>query len=413
MRLTAPWSKITCPACCFRFHLCLAERRLSDVNAPQEPDTKLGRFLSRPAPNLAKVEPPTRGGLFGRAYRRLVIHDDGRASWKKVCPECHFPLPHKTATGEVKSEFFAIIGARNAGKSNYFAVLLKLLERRYAAEVGFTIFDQETLHISSMTILGSSVLYRERYGEKLWDPDDRMAIPQTPSLAQNVEFRIPLIYRIESRKRPVQYLTRPLARVNAIHAVVFDAAGEDMNDPIRLEQFYRYISGAAGIVFLIDPFQYPGIREQLSPELRKRFRIEVEPSEIVSRVIDLFQRRRGLKAGQKIPVPVAFTLTKSDMLAGIVHPSSRILHDSSHHGGFNRTECEEVSEEVVQMITDSESSHLANLAESQFKTSAFFAVSALGELPDAQNRLRSVNPRRVVDPLLWLLWKRGHIQAQK
>lgn len=414
MKFVAPWSSIHCPACCHRFHLSQAGRRLQSPSAPTEPDDKLGRFLGMPAPPLAKVEPPLKGGILGRMYRRIVIHDDGRQGWKKVCPECHFPLPHKTAIGEVNSEFFAIIGARSSGKSNYFGVLLKLLERRYASEVGFTIFDQESLDIATLKTVGSSQLYRRRYGDRLWNSDDRMAIDQTVSLTQNAEYRIPLIYRIESPKRLWQYFTKPLARVNAVHTVIFDAAGEDMNDADRLDQHYRYLAGAAGIIFLIDPFQYPGIREHLSPELRKRFPVQVEPTEIVSQVINLLERQTGRKAGQKINVPVAFVFTKCDMFRNtdIVDKSSPILRDATHKRGFNSADCEMVSKEVRQLIKDGESQYLLKLSEA-FSHSAFFAVSALGETPDERLRLRSIQPLRVADPLLWMLWQRGYIPEAK
>jgi hypothetical protein len=195
--------------------------------------------------------------------------------------------------------------------------------------------------------------------------------------------------------------------------VIFDAPGEDLSDPTTLQQFHRYILEASGIIFLIDPFEYPGIRAQLSEELKARLpRIDTDPSEIVSRVINLFEQRAGLRAGQKINVPVAFGMTKSDLLEGIVHPSSLILRDGRHHGGFNFEESQRLSSEVKECIREWEGPQLLDLAEKSFRASNFFAVSALGELPDSDLRIRTVSPIRISDPLLWLLWYRGYIQAQ-
>lgn len=413
MRVIVPWAKISCPACSHRFHLNSAERRLTGDGVSQEPDLKLAAFLSRPSQLLNQVIPPPKANLLNVISRSMIVPDDGRQNWKKVCPNCHFPLPHKTAIGEVRSRPFAIIGARSAGKSNFFAVLLKQLERRYGPEVGFSIYGEETLHVKDMKIVGSEVLYRERYGDRLWDPDDRMAVDQTKSLSTDGELRIPLIYRIEAPKQLHQIFTRPFAYANSINAVIFDAAGEDMNDPDRMRQYYKFLSGAAGIIFLIDPFQYPGLRELLPADVRKRTKIEVDPTEIVSKVLHLFEQQAGLKSGQKVKVPVAFALTKSDMLRGMVHASSPILRDSTHDRGFNREDSERVSEDIAQMIKDKGGGHLVHLAASRFQTHRFFAVSALGELPDEHMRIRSVSPLRVADPLLWLLWKLGYIPAQR
>ena len=46
---------------------------------------------------------------------------------------------------------------------------------------------------------------------------------------------------------------------------------------------------------------------------------------------------------------------------------------------------------------------VVQLAETKYKTSAFFGVSALGCNPHKDNKIPNVNPRRVEDPFLWLL----------
>ena len=75
-----------------------------------------------------------------------------------------------------------------------------------------------------------------------------------------------------------------------------------------MEQFYRYILRASGIIFIIDPFQFPGIRSQLPHSLRARIPVvNHDPAEIVSCVINLFERRqayaRDRKSGYRSPSP--------------------------------------------------------------------------------------------------------------
>jgi hypothetical protein len=139
--------------------------------------------------------------------------------------------------------------------------------------------------------------------------------------------------------------------------------------------------------------------------------MEQEPAEIVSRIVNLFESRVGVAAGQKIRTPAAFVLTKSDLLKNLVHPSSRICRDSRHECGFNALDCALHSSEVRESMRQWDGPQLVDLAEKSFVSAEFFAVSALGEIPDERLRVNTVCPMRIADPLLWLLWKRGYVRT--
>ena len=407
MGLFAPWRKALCPFCFNRFHLSKARQRQILHTAPTEPDAVVGEFLSISPPELGSVKSSTGQ----RLSKSFFAAGDWQGDTRSICPYCHMFLPHATATGQLSSDIVAIIGARGSGKSNYFGVLLKLLETRYADEVGFTIYDQETFSIREMKPVSTKRLYRERYG-RLFDPTSRMAVDQNRSAAQDRDLRIPLIYRLEFPKRLRHYLTRPFSSRVPMDFVIFDAAGEDMEDPVAIEQFCRFILAAAGIIFIIDPLQLPGIRQRLDSSILRRFpELSVQPTEVVSRVINLFEARGRLKVGQKIRVPAAFVFSKCDILKGIVHAGSSIRRDSRHAGGFDEQGCKQLSDEVVACIREWDGPQLVNLAQGKFRTSAFFAMSALGQLPDENLNIRAVSPLRVADPLLWLLWKRKYISS--
>ena len=130
-------------------------------------------------------------------------------------------------------------------------MLLNLLERRYAGEVGFTMFDQNTFSVRDMKPVGSRKTYRERYYKRLFE--EQGAMDQTQSAKSNPALRMPLIYRLQFPKQWFHYLTQPLARKNAMDLVIFDAAGEDMDDTAMLDQFYRFLVRATGIIFIADP----------------------------------------------------------------------------------------------------------------------------------------------------------------
>lgn len=424
MPLVTPWSKALCPFCFNRFHLSAAHLRYNLSEGNKEPDIQVAKFLSmNSAPQLGAVD--TRGArtIVSRLFRRIFVPNDHGGKTLRICPKCHMNLPNATATGQLSSEIIAIVGARSSGKSNYFGVLLKNLETRYADEVDFTIYDQSTFSVNEMRPISSKLLYRQRYGNRLYSDSARMAVDQSRSAQQDVDLRIPLIYRLEFRKRWQHYLSDPFKSVNPMDLVIFDAAGEDLQDQITVEQYCSYILSASGIIFVIDPFQFEGVRNLLDPELEQRYpKVEIGPAEIVSRVIELFETRGRLAAGQRVPLPVAVAFSKSDGLKDLmrpdgrrlVHPTSAINRDSHHDHGFNEDDSARLSEEIIECIRQWEDPGLVKLVTTKFKTSRFFAMSALGQLP-AKNDLRinKVSPLRIADPLLWLLHQRGYIPKSR
>lgn len=403
-----PFSKRRCPFCFERFHLGDApSRSTSDIDLRREPDKALADFLNlTPAPEMRPVEPlPTE--FTGRWLRRMWISRDTASDRKRVCPRCHMFLPHKLACGELDSEILAIVGARNAGKSNYFGVLINALERRYTGEVGFSMFAQDTFSVARREPVSSHELYDMRYGSHLFSSQPT-ALKSTPSAATDRDILVPLIYRMQFPLRPDQQIMHPFSHFRALDLVIFDAAGEDLQNTVTRQQFTRYIAAASGIIFLMDPFAFPGIADLLPGSVRGLLPQRGDAREVIQGAINLFEGN-GLRADQKIRVPVAVAFTKTDMLEGIVDPHSPILRDSSHDGGFDEGDCQECSGEVAYYLRKWGCSDLTRLVRTRFTDSQFFAVSALGQMPGQDLSLGTISPRRIADPLLWLLWKRGYI----
>ncbi|MCG8649741.1 MAG: hypothetical protein MI861_07905, partial [Pirellulales bacterium] len=329
---------------------------------------------------------------------------------QKICPKCHLPLPHATAQGELDPKTIAIVGARSSGKSNYFAVLLNELEQRYSEELSFTMLGQNTFSVREGKPVSSHKLYRIRYGESLFGEQNRI-VPATLSAAAQADIRIPLIYRLLFNKRPIDRVLRPMADFTAMDVVIFDAAGEDLEDPTILDHFYRYITCAAGIIFIIDPTQFAGVRQQLSEETRAKLpQVQAGARDVVDALFQLLQRR-GQRIDRRFRVPVAITLAKSDVLDSILPAGSPLRRDSDHSQGFDDADCDLVSEEVKSRLRQWDSAALIMHANS-FKNHRFFAVSALGDIPDGDRLEGGIEPRRVGDPLLWILWKLGYISAR-
>lgn len=422
MGLVSPLQKVTCPHCFERFHLSRAPHRLLGRGVPTEPDLAIAKHFGIPARPLNKVDySPTEGSFWRRLGRRFYLPPEPSDA-RKICPGCHIFLPDKMASGEMSGEVFAIVGARSSGKSNYFGVLLRELRKKQGPSVGFELLDATT-YSPSRGPISSSQLYDDRYGNALYHPTEPRAVGQTKSvlttLGTDNDPRIPLIYLLRFPKRSWHILTRPFSNRIPVYLMIFDMAGEDTGDQQVMELYCRFLERATGIIFLIDPFEYTGIRKRLPAEIRQQFKpVNADPAAVVDRVASVIRSRRHLSAGRPIPLPAAFVLTKSDLfeqIEGVVYKRSPISRESVHRRGYDQAGGEELSREVKQHIINWDSAELVDKARDNFQTNSFFAVSALGAAPDAATlRLQQeLAPKRVADPLLWLFWQLSYIPATR
>jgi hypothetical protein len=190
-----------------------------------------------------------------------------------------------------------------------------------------------------------------------------------------------------------------------------------MGDQQVMELYYRFLCRATGIVFLIDPFEYPGIRVQLPPNVGQRLKaVQADPAVVVDRMVGVFQKRGRFRADRKISVPAAFVLTKSDLfrdVPGLVYDRSPLFRDSRHQGGYDQAGGAELSRELEECVRTWDSAELVRKADNNFCTWSLFAVSALGAEPDPTTLklTQPPAPSRIADPLLWLFWQRGYIPA--
>ena len=270
----------------------------------------------------------------------------------------------------------AIIGTRSSGKSNFFGVLLKQLQRRYAGEVGFTVWPQDSFDFGAQTEISSDGLYRRRYGNHLYGTVP-VAVPQTRRANTDIDLRIPLIYRLEF---PRQGWRGP----RAMDLVIFDAAGEDLkdDDPQTLREFGKYLVNAAGIIFLVDPGQVESLDRRLSAEVPgySPSAYRDDPQALLAKVLRLFEEKKGTT---RVPVPIAVAFCKSDMLEHLppFDTNVRLRRDSNHEGGFDSNDCRQLSDDVARALSRFGETNLVGLV-SRFKNAQYFALSALGHAPD-------------------------------
>jgi len=299
----------------------------------------------------------------------------------------------------MKSLPIALLGAKASGKSNYIGVLINEIKKKMAGpfncSLGMTASQE------------SKTAYDEFYYRPLYEKG-------LPARATDGGTEVPpLIF-------PLRFMNVKNKIINMTALTFYDTAGENLDDKEVMRKFNRYITNAHGIIMLLDPLQVPGIREKLKAN---GFNDLPEQNTDVSLVLDrVMVEIRSVKKNVKeqIPIPLALVFTKIDVLEQYnVLPEASCLREESEHirrGAFVRPDLENTNlemEDLLGNLLDNDGNDLITLIN-QFKQHSFFGVSSLGGNPTG-GRIdsRGIRPRRVLDPLLWLLAENKYIKTMK
>ncbi|WP_236568046.1 MULTISPECIES: hypothetical protein [unclassified Nocardiopsis] len=398
-----PWSprsllpldgrQLVCPYCYSRF----SERRIRF------------RCTGRPGPDgrvCAPVEDTAVRTHLGRRERLPPVFEaDGRLA-RAVCPECaattgrqvcatcHAQLP--VNFGRIRSRMIALVGARDAGKTVFMTVLIhELMNRvgsRFDASVGGS--DDHTRH-----------RFHADYETPLYEQARLLGATRRAGVA-----REPLVFRFTTQRRGL-YGRRPQHTLLSF----FDTAGEDLTSEESVEANLRYLHNADGIILLLDPLQMEGARRLVPAGTRMPApsRVENRPLDMLGRVTDLLMRRPGA-ANRLIPVPIAVCLTKIDALHGELDEGSPLHRPQPGAPYFDESDSQDVHAQIQQLLHRWDGGGVDGHVRNHYRNARYFGVSALGGVPDEDNRVRGgVRPYRVADPFLWMLSEFGVIPARE
>lgn len=437
----SPWDQVLCPFCFESFHLGDAHLRpldgvSSDMVADEIMHAHLGTEGGEPPVLPRCIVPPTRNGDFSRyLWNRLRLDNSVMVQHDRVCPHCHCPMPTAVAKGELKSNVIAIIGEKKSGKSNFFATLIHELQRGASMEgSGVVLWQQSSINPRTFRKTLSHELWADRYGRFILgenlDGQNCRAVPPSPVWAQNPDVRTPLIYRLQfdKRHRPMKHkVLKPGASFRCLDLVIYDTAGEDMESGENVRLWMNYLTKAQGLVFLLDPHTFPALSAKLPRTGRSRDAAANGSANgqhnplsragiVIKNVLDLFESHSVIGAEEAVAKPTAFVLTKSDILKPpIVGPESLIHFEAMHNDGVDLDDLQRVSKEVKDLLIGWKEDGLLRQTDN-FKNSIFSAVSALGEEPVAKGddifELSRLRPRRVLDPLMWMLHELGYMVAR-
>lgn len=397
-------SKLTCPYCFEKFPVSQIAFRCLNPNpsiCPPEEDRELAKYQKLNAPQkLNRVFIPENTvwkslklNLTGK-FGKMPLCQCGERT-KKVCAFCHNDLPH--GFGEIKTKTIALIGAKEAGKSHYIAVLIHELA---GDNVGGK-FNAALQALDDRTT--------ERYRNDFENPVYKSKETIKGTISARARINYPLIYKFSLEKSN----GFPFKRHSASSMVFFDTAGEDLDKIDVMSTDVKYLSNSDGIIFLLDPLQMSAVRNQLPPATELPGE-NTEPEQIIGRAIQLIRQSKGMSQTEKIKTPVAVAFSKVDVIRGLFDQSSPIHQASDHDGYFDITDAETVSENIKAHLAQWEGGKLDRLLKHNFATYSYFGVSALGASPMSDGKLAfSASPFRVEDPFLWILNEQGVISGKR
>lgn len=332
----------------------------------------------------------------GRFREETRCSSCSQPTQKRLCPHCHMELPH--TAGKFPHYIFAVVGAKEAGKSHYLAVLIDQIRR----ELGPTL-DMLLEPLNDYTVRR----YREDFHQPLFHR--RQTINATHSGLADRRVQLPLVYTLTFSGRDL--LRRKRIR-SVVTLVFFDTAGEDLDDEDTIATVNRYIYHSHGIILLLDPLQLPEVRARLGGRVPLPS-VNTETADILTRMTRLVLAGRKLPADAMIPSPLAVAFSKFDAVEPLVDPQMQLNAAADHRTGFDVADFDAVSAEMQALLARWDSQVLVHQVKTHYRRYGFFGLSALGCNPHGDQQVPRVMPRRVEDPFLWLLHEHGLIPSRK
>lgn len=310
---------------------------------------------------------------------------------KWACPKCNMELPRTIESSN--DMIISIVGSRDAGKSNFVAVLVNELKRIFVP-FGYSVSVADV----------SREDYQRRFGKFIYE--EHRIVRRTESKV-DAELDLPIICTIERRNGK---------KICAFTFSFMDSAGEDFNDPMVMKRVMPYISKSKGIILLIDPMQIRYVRESLSNEIVNNssnvsLASVMSGDEIVNNVAKLVRQE---KKCVDIMIPTVCSFSKIDTIRPLVSENSRIFKDSPHvvNGFFDLNDAEMVSNEVKSLLASWGEERFVEDFERKFKRTCFLPCSAFGETAK-DGRLTRPHSLRIEDALLWILAENGALPIKK
>ena len=389
---TARFRSATCPYCFERFRLAATPFRCSALASTcvRATDPVLKSAWDDATP-MGRVLEST-----GHFRLQAICTDCKTRSHARLCPRCHQELPANFA--ETRNYVFSVVGARAAGKSHFVATVIETFKHERGPKLDILLRPISTQAERRYETTMHGPLYRTR---RILEP--------TRTAQQRRESALPLVFQAKV-SRPGRFGGSKRI-VAAFFLSFFDTPGEDLQSDERTSNLTRYIMNSDGITALIDPLEMEAVLVQLPAHLRGAAVARDNPVNILNGISRAIRRHTGIDDRKRIRIPIAITVSKLDVVADLIDSSSPLHQRAPNLAGFPRADADQASLDMRTLLMDWTSPHMVQTIEGDFATVKYFGVSALGESPQPDGTIPSINPRRVTSPIEWLLHVNGLIDA--
>jgi hypothetical protein len=309
---------------------------------------------------------PGRWGIFRRecscqsvALPTTVL--GGRQRVPQRCPEGH---PMSGLIGFAETLRIALVAGPSAGKTTYLAgAMLAFEEMASEKRLAVDVLDE------------SSAAYSEVVGGLR-----QGRLPQKTQISGNPA----LVTEIQGDDR---------SRV----LYAYDVAGEHYQVADQTRSL-RFLEVPSGLILLVDPLSIPRVAEEHAAELSEaRDAVRPSPEEPV-RVLE--RTLAALLEGGADPgdVPIAVVIGKADAFG--IDAEIEQLRGTAGEGAPRA------------WLEANGAGNFVRAVESEFGNVSWFACSALGRIPDSEDK-SAFEPQGATEPLLWLLAQRGVVPARR
>lgn len=368
----------TCPNCMGRFKpedalwIAVHQSLAGDRKLPKE--FEMMRFLpSRFSPDGFAIDPK------------------GIECKKLACPLCHLEIPRCVL--DTKSLFFSILGTRGSGKSFFLASMTHELRRVMKETFNIKFFDPDPTFNKTLLTNEDKIFYNKTPSDMVNLVD---LVDKTQHLHEGLFNQVLVSGQVVNYAKPFIFQADPIQDNDqlSIHrrlVTLFDNSGEsfELGKDNDAELVTLHMAEADALFYVIDPTQYPGIKEQAektrlgSMEANRDYtdsRQELILTESVSRI----GRYRGVSASAKYDKPVFVILTKWDSWCHMtpeispVDPYIPIPGKSIKAISFEKIKA---ASKVMKKFLKQHAPNIVNTCESFAQSVVYIPVSSLGKTP--------------------------------
>lgn len=390
----SPFVKCTCPACFEEIYL--GECAIVSGIKTETVTDKSGRTIEQ----NVELRPMSRGPLARLKVEPLHGPRYTYEEAQRKCTECGYLLPYNIES--VPSITLAIVGDTSSGKTHFIAAFIYELQEYWLRANTFAQFKCLTPEVE------------KKYRKDVFDPLLSKGLPLPGTLRTQIpkpsEPRLrlePLIYKltISSSSR------RPAVTINLM---IYDSAGETYEDTTRLVQVGKFVFHTTALIFVADPYKFTSAYTNTPSTSYPTAGLHHNTvAGNITNIIDIFNRYHKESDGASLArIPIAIMVSKTDIFNNM-YPFNQYtfmkepayVADPHYDGKLNLKEVDTIDREVRNVLLSYRQDNILSVT-GRFKHRKLFGTSTTGEQIDkVEGRFLHVNPRRCLDPILWILYE--------